>query len=106
VIKKIDMYPNVKIYPISEIIFDDGDVTIMYGHYKKDPNISMGMRWNIGESRLGYPNNYGKAMWMVVPPIIAVLILEGLIKKFTGNIPDDFNIEVANKCLTSLNNQK
>ena len=51
----------------------------MCGKYKTSKTFSVGMRWNIGESKLGYPNIFGKSMWMVVPDKIAVLVLRGLL---------------------------
>jgi len=50
----------------------------MKGRYKNWNHDSIGIRWMIGESRLGYPSTHGRAMWMVLPDKIAEYILEGI----------------------------
>lgn len=72
-------YPRPKNFPYDHVFFDNGEVSLMCGEYKDSEKYSLGMRWNVAESELGYPNIFGKSMWMVVPDTIAILILNGLL---------------------------
>ena len=48
------------------------------GRYKDSDSI--GMRWMVGESDLGFPSTFGNPMWMVVPDKLAQYILEGIFR--------------------------
>jgi len=64
---------NVNGYPRPQnFTYDDGETSLMCGNYKGSEAFSLGMRWNVAESDLGYPNIFGQSMWMVVPTHIAV----------------------------------
>ena len=71
-------FPRPKNYPYNEVFYFDGEIALIRGRYKDASEDSIGMRWMVGESELGYPNIYGKSMWMVVPNKLARFILEGI----------------------------
>lgn len=97
-------YPRPNIFPYDEVFYDDGEISIMCGKYKEDDWYSLGMRWNVSESELGYPNVFGRSMWMVVPEKIAIHILEGLLND--ENEKDCFiNRKLAQKYLDILKEQ-
>lgn len=79
-------FSKPKNFPYDRIIYFDNRIAMMYGTYKKAKYKSLGMRWMIGESKLGYPNIFGKSMWMVVPKKIALYTLEGILENDSGNI--------------------
>lgn len=65
----------------SIVIYDDGEVSFIYGKYEGCPR-TLGMRWNISEGQfnLGYPNyNRLQPRWLVVPEIIRWSSLLGLL---------------------------
>jgi len=76
---KKNEYPKPSNFPYDNVFFDDGNISIMCGKYKDNKHYSLGMRWNISESELGFPNSYGQSMWMVVPKQLAIYILEGIL---------------------------
>ena len=71
-------FPRPKNYTYKEVFYFDGEIALIKGRYKNSKKYSIGMRWMIGESDLGYPSTFGNAMWMVVPTNLASFILEGI----------------------------
>lgn len=74
-----DKYPRPNNFIYDNVFYDDDNVSLMCGIYKDAETYSLGMRWNVSESELGYPNIFGKSMWMVVPDKIAAYILNGIL---------------------------
>ena len=103
-IKCIAKYPNPKNFPICKIIFDDDYTVIMYGMYKSKDEYSMGMRWSKSESILGYPNIFGKSMWMVIPEDIDRYIVEGLIRDYGDSENKSFCKKAAMEFIEIYNN--
>ncbi|MDE1358873.1 hypothetical protein L9W73_16440 [Vibrio aestuarianus] len=84
-------FPRPKNYPYKEVFSFDGEIALMKGSYKDSKHESIGMRWMVGESPMGYPSTYGNPMWMVVPENLASFILEGIfedIENLRKNIRD------------------
>jgi hypothetical protein len=71
-------FPRPNNFPYKNVFYSDGQIALMKGRYKNSAHESIGMRWMVGESDMGYPSTYGKPMWMVVPEKIARYILEGI----------------------------
>lgn len=71
-------FPRPKNFPYSEVFYSDGKIALMLGVYKNSRTKSLGLRWMTGESKLGYPSNYGKEMWMVVPDKLSMFLLNGI----------------------------
>lgn len=71
-------FPEPKNFQYKEVFYFDGNIALVKGCYKKANNDSLGMRWMVGESKLGYPSTFGKPMWMVVPFKLSQYILEGI----------------------------
>lgn len=85
------VFPKPKNFPYSEVFYFDKEVALIKGKYNGSAVESIGMRWMVGESELGYPSTFGNAMWMVVPETLASFILEGIfsdIENLRGNILD------------------
>jgi hypothetical protein len=89
-------HPKPKNFQYDKVIFDNDEIAMIFGNYKKDPNKSLGMRWITAESKLGYPNIRGCGMWMVVPDKIAFYILEGI-----KNDPDEAKSIIDNSSFNS-----
>ncbi|PWQ95865.1 hypothetical protein [Leucothrix arctica] len=84
-------FPRLNNYPYKEVFYFDGQIVLMKRVYKNQSHDSIGMRWMVGESKSGYPNIYGKFMWMVVLNKLASFILEGIFSDLEGlssNIKD------------------
>lgn len=73
-------FPTPNNFPYTAVFYFDGEIDLMKGRYKDSDRDSIGMRWMVGESELGYPSVYGKAMWMVVPDKLAQYVLEGIFR--------------------------
>ncbi|MGO2234125.1 hypothetical protein B6N13_18195 [Marinomonas sp. UCMA 3892] len=71
-------FPRPQNYPYKDVFYFDGEIALIKGRYKDSESDSIGMRWMVGESELGYPSTFGNAMWMVVPDQLAGFILEGI----------------------------
>lgn len=74
----MDNFPRPKNFPYDKVFYFDGQIALIKGTYKESTEESIGMRWMVGESELGYPSTHGNAMWMVVPDNLAYFILEGI----------------------------
>ena len=73
-------FPRPANFPYKEVFYFDGEIALIKGRYKDSDRDSIGMRWMVGESDLGYPSTFGNAMWMVVPDKLAQYILEGIFR--------------------------
>ncbi len=73
-------FPRPQNFPYTEVFYYDGNTALIKGRYKKFAHESIGMRWMSGEEDLGYPNIFGKPMWMVVPRKMGQYILEGIFR--------------------------
>lgn len=73
-------FPRPNNFPYKEVFYFDGEIAMMKGRYKDSDNDSIGMRWMVGESELGYPSTFGNSMWMVVPDKLALYIVEGIFR--------------------------
>lgn len=49
-------FPRPQNFPYKEVFYFDGRIALIKGRYKKSTDDSIGMRWMIGESELGYPS--------------------------------------------------
>lgn len=98
-------FPRPKNFPYDEVFYYDHEIAIMCGHYKDQQTWSLGLRWEIAESDLGYPSIRGHKVWVVIPDIIAVYILEGLIRDYSNEDIETLNNELAKKYLEILKNQ-
>ena len=79
-------FPRPKNFPYDEVIYTDNEIAMIYGTYKNAKHKSIGMRWMTGESKLGYPNAFGRGMWMVVPSKQAIYLLKGILESDKNNI--------------------
>jgi hypothetical protein len=73
-------FPRPNNFPYKEVFYSDGEIALIKGRYKDSDHDSIGMRWMVGESELGYPSTFGNPMWMVVPDKLALYILEGVFR--------------------------
>jgi len=73
-------FPRPNNFPYKEVFYFDGEIALIKGRYKDFEHDSIGMRWMVGESEMGYPITYGNPMWMVVPDKLAQYILEGIFR--------------------------
>lgn len=78
--KEQNDFPRPKNFIYDKVIFFDGNVAVIFGEYKDWGYKSLGMRWMLGESKLGYPSLFGKPMWMVIPDQFAIYILKGILE--------------------------
>lgn len=84
-------FPRPQNFPYIAVFYFDEKIALIKGKYKKSEDESIGMRWMVGESELGYPSTRGNAMWMVVPDHLAGFILEGIfndLENLRENIKD------------------
>jgi len=72
-------FPTPKNFPYDSVFYFDGRIAMMVGKYKEDQHLSLGLRWEVGESPLGYPNSFGNGMWMVIPEKLATSICQGIL---------------------------
>ena len=65
----------------SVVVYDDGDVSFIWGNYEGNPNKTLGMRWNVseGQFKVGYPHNKQQPRWIVIPDVIVWSSLQGLL---------------------------
>jgi hypothetical protein len=77
-------FPKPDNFQYKDVFYFDGEIAIMRGRYKGNGYDSIGMRWMIGESDLGYPSTYGHPMWMVVPDKLALYMLEGIFREMVS----------------------
>lgn len=73
-------FPRPNNFPYKDVFYADGEIALIKGRYKEDDHDSIGMRWMIGESDLGYPSTFGNPMWMVMPNKLAKYVLDGIFK--------------------------
>lgn len=73
-------FPRPSNFPYKEVFYSDGEIALIKGRYKDSGHDSIGMRWMVGESDLGYPSTYGNPMWMGVPDKLAQYVLEGIFR--------------------------
>jgi len=73
-------FPRPANFPYKEVFYCDDEIALIKGRYKDSDHDSIGMRWMVGESDLGYPSTFGNPMWMVVPDKLAQYILEGIFR--------------------------
>ena len=74
------IFPTPVNFPYKAVFYFDGEIALMKGRYKDASQDSIGMRWMVGESELGYPSVFGNSVWMVIPDKLALYILEGIFK--------------------------
>jgi len=77
-------FPTPKNFPYNTVFYFDDEIALMMGNYKENEKKSLGMRWIEAESPLGYPNAFGRGMWMVVSDNLALYILEGINKNLNS----------------------
>jgi hypothetical protein len=85
------VFPEPKNFPYNAVFYFDKEIALIKGKYNGSAVESIGMRWMVGASELGYPSTFGNAMWMVVPETLASFILEGIfsdIENLRSNILD------------------
>lgn len=74
-----NIHPRPKNFPYETVFYDDGESSMIYGKYKDSSDGSLGLRWTtVAESELGYPNIFGRGMWMVVPLKLALYLMRGI----------------------------
>jgi len=87
----MNKFPRPKNFPYKEVFYFDGEVALIKGEYNNSDFESIGMRWMVGESDLGYPSSFGNPMWMVIPDSLSSFVLEGIFNDITNlrkNITD------------------
>jgi hypothetical protein len=94
-------FPTPQNFPYDKVFYFDGEIALMYGTYKDTPHKSLGMRWMEAESELGFPNTFGREMWMVVPDRLAKYILAGLIVD-EGSTKVEMDISKVNEALFDI----
>lgn len=102
---KANEFPRPKNFPYDEVFYFDHEIAIICGHYKGQKEWSLGLRWEVGESILGYPSVRGHRVWVVIPDILAIYILEGLLRDYSDDNGATFNIKLAIKYLDLLKDQ-
>ena len=61
-----------------DVLFDNGEYSVISGKYDGGTRYGLGERWNGGEDDpLGFPNVAGYPIWHVVPDFLSVAILQG-----------------------------
>lgn len=75
-----DSFPRPNNFPYKSVFYFDNEVALIFGKYKEQKQLSIGMRWMVGESDLGYPSIFGNQMWMVVPNSLAKYLMEGIFR--------------------------
>lgn len=99
-------FPRPSNFPYREVFYFDSEVALMLGTYKDSPDKSVGIRWMISESDLGFPSNRGNPMWMVAPDKLALYMLEGILENIEQEHPSIMNwneFMEALQCLRSKN---
>ena len=79
----------------SVVIYDDGDVSFIWGRYEDSTHRTLGMRWNLSEGRYepGYPHNRSHPRWLVLPDVIVWSSFLGLLTRIKQVITDRPDVE-------------
>ena len=74
----------------SIVVYDDGEVSFIWGNYESNPKKTLGMRWNIseGQFKVGYPHTRQHPRWTVMPDVIVWSSLQGLLSVAKQRIAD------------------
>jgi len=100
------IHPRPANFPYEEVFYDDGDSAMMYGRYKDSLHDSLGLRWTTAaESELGYPNIFGKGMWMVVPSKLTLYLLRGIAANMNAERSNIRNEAIFDRALADLESQ-
>lgn len=64
------------------LVYDDGEVSYIWGTYRGSTGKQLGMRWNISEgvNQNGYPSYNGHPNWLVLPDYVYAPILTAILK--------------------------
>jgi len=69
-------------WKLIHVLYDDGETSVVSGLYSGGERRVLGMRWNgVGPDDLGFPNGSGYPVWHVVPPLLAIPILDALLRQ-------------------------
>jgi hypothetical protein len=98
-------FPTPRNFPYDKVFYFDGNIALMYGTYKDSDHKSLGMRWMKAESKLGYPNIFGKKMWMVVPDRLAKYILAGLLIDDSATKVREIDRDTIHKVLVDISSR-
>ena len=75
-----------KIWTDVEDLYDDGEYSAIWGHYKGNIQPCLGVRWNEGENpRIGYPSLFGHPQWYIEPEFTTKCVLNELLIKLHKN---------------------
>jgi hypothetical protein len=72
-----------KNFVYDNVIYFDGQISIIFGTYKDNPLKTVGIRWITEDDFLGHPNAHGNPTWMPLPDKLALVMLEGLWQSHT-----------------------
>jgi len=70
---------NPSNYEVKNILFDNGEFSIVIGTWEKTEKNVLAMRWNGDNEDKGYPKTFGHPVWFIIhdelkQPIIASLM--------------------------------
>jgi hypothetical protein len=85
-------FPRPANFPYTDVFYFDGSVAMMLGTYKDSAEKSVGLRWMVAESDIGYPSTRGNPMWMVAPDKLSLYMLEGIFKNIEQEYPSIRNL--------------
>lgn len=102
----IPEFPRPNNFPYNEVFYFDGSVAMMLGVYKESPEKSVGLRWMVAESNLGYPSTRGIPMWMVAPDKLALYMLEGILRNIEQEHSSILNLNEFMNALHNLRSKK
>ncbi len=78
------------------VLFDNGEYSVISGHYEADPRSVLGERWNGGaDGSLGFPNVAGYPVWHVVPKFLEIPMLRGLLEELLKHPTSESGQHVA-----------
>jgi hypothetical protein len=100
-----DQFPRPANFPYTDVFYFDGSVAMMLGVYKDSKEKSVGLRWMVGESEIGYPNARGNPMWMVAPDKLGLYMLEGILKNIEQEYSSICNLNEFMHALNHIRNQ-
>lgn len=63
-------------FRVHDVVYNKNSFAIARGHWEGNPELNLACRWH--DEGIGYPQTFGKAQWMQLPPDIEVEIIQSL----------------------------
>ena len=83
-------------------LYDDGDLSAIWGNREQSKRRELGVRWNGNDGYVGDPNQGSNPVWFSQPDFLERSILLSLLDKLTSNSSMPRQAEFIENILTAL----